>query len=276
MDEDVATGRHVTQLQPLTQSCVAGRVLAGAVAQPQRVHTDLPSLTRHVITVAVVDECVGRVLNQIETLGLLNNSIVIFVSDHGDVLGEHGIFNKTATFYESEVKVPFFVRMPGSTGEHKTVNGLTSSVDFVPTLFDLLEMSPDVSLPGHSLKPMMDGEASQRDHVLSSTCHSMMIRTANSKLWVDSRAGDGELYDLETDPNEYHNLFQKSEYAELRNQLTERMLLERIRSDIKNSQPTRAEINLHMEVGATRQPEMGMGRRRPPSMPSDSTRQGSR
>ena len=103
----------------------------------------------------MIDDCVGRVLNQIESLGLLNDTIVIFVSDHGDVLGEHGLFNKTATFYDCEVRVPFYIRMPGSEGEHKSIDGLASSVDFVPTLFDLMEITPDISLPGYSLKPMV-------------------------------------------------------------------------------------------------------------------------
>lgn len=209
----------------------------------------------------MIDACVGRVLNQIESLGLLNDTIIIFVSDHGDVLGEHGIFNKTATFYESEVKVPFYIRMPDSTGAHKTVNELASSIDFVPTLLDLLESNPDVSFPGYSLKPMMDNGAPVRDHVISSTCHSMMIRTTDTKLWVDSRFGDGELYDLEHDSKEHHNLFSKPEHAESRSKLTERLLTERIRSDIRNNMPTEEDLNLTREIAITHQPEIGYGRR---------------
>jgi arylsulfatase A-like enzyme len=204
---------------------------------------------------------VGRVLNQIESLGLFNNSIVIFVSDHGDVLGEHGVFNKTATFYDSEVRVPFYIRMPGSTSEHKTVNGLASSIDFVPTLFDLLDLNPDVSLPGHSLKPLMDNGTPVRDHVLSSTCHSMMIRTTDAKLWLDSRHNDGEMYDLNRDPHEDHNLFHAPEHADSRYKLTERLLLERIRSDIRNNSPTQAEMNRTREIAVTHQPEIGLGPR---------------
>ena len=209
----------------------------------------------------MIDECVGRVLNQIESLGLLDNSIVIFVSDHGDVPGEHGVFNKTATFYDSEVRVPFYIRMPGSNGEHKTVDGLASSIDFVPTLFDLLDLDPDVSLPGHSLKPLMDNDTQVRDHVLSSTCHSMMIRTNDTKLWLDSRHSDGEMYDLNRDPHEHHNLFHAPEHADARYKLTERLLLERIRSDILTNSPTRADMNRTREIAVTNQPEIGLGPR---------------
>jgi arylsulfatase len=203
----------------------------------------------------MIDECVGRVLDRIESLGLLNDTIIIFTSDHGDVLGEHGIFNKTATFYEGEVRIPFFVRLPG--GGHKSITGLGSNIDFVPTLFDLLELTPDISLPGHSLKPMISGAASPRDHVLCSIGPAMMIRTESSKLWLDSRFNDGELYDLNTDPKEQHNLFNNPAHAETRGKLTERLLLERIRSDVRNNKATEREWNLSLEVAVTGEPEVG-------------------
>lgn len=207
----------------------------------------------------MIDECVGQVLNKIETLGLLDDTIIIFTSDHGDVLGEHGIFNKTATFYEGEVRIPFFIRVPG--GKHRSVTGFGSNIDFVPTLFDLLDINPDLSLPGYSLKPMFGGGTSPRDHLLSSIGPAMMIRTEKHKLWLDSRHDDGELYDLEKDPKEQYNLFNDPAHSEIRGRLTERIALERIRSDLRNNKATEREWNLSLEVAVTGEPEVGYGGR---------------
>jgi choline-sulfatase len=207
----------------------------------------------------MIDECVSKVLNTIDSLGLLKDTIIIFTSDHGDVLGEHGIFNKTATFYEGEVRIPFFIRVPG--GEHRSVTGFGSNIDFVPTLFDLLEMEPDLSLPGHSLKSMLEGYPSPRDHVLSSIGPAMMIRTDRWKLWLDSRFDDGELYDLGTDSKEQRNLFKNPAYADTRRELTERLALERIRSDVRNNKATERDWNISLEVAVTGEPEVGYGGR---------------
>ena len=78
---------------------------------------------------------------------------------------------------------------------------------------------------------------------------------------LDSRYNDGELYDLKADPKEQHNLFNNPVHAQTRRELTERLLLERIRSDVRNNKATEREWNLSLEVAVTGEPEVGYGGR---------------
>jgi arylsulfatase A-like enzyme len=210
----------------------------------------------HHCLMKLVDDCLGRVLKTTRSLGLLENTLVVYCSDHGDLLGEHGLFNKAATFYEGEVRVPFMLRFPDGRGAGGHVPHLASTIDVAPTLFDLLGVDADESLPGRSLLPAMQDAGPLRDAVTCATVRGMMVRTERHKLWYDHRSRDGELYDLATDPDELENLYDRPEHAELRRQLFERMLHARLEDDWRDALPTAREKRLQREVWSSYEPEV--------------------
>ncbi len=224
----------------------------GGTIDEKRMRTGIAG---HHCLVKMVDDCVGRLMDKLESLGLLDDTLVVYCSDHGDLLGEHGLFNKAATFYESEIRVPFMVRFPDGYRAGERVARFASGIDVLPTLMEILGFKPDVSLPGISLLPAMRGEGAARDLVTCTNTRGMMIRTDRHKLWYNPVDGDGEMYDLERDPMELDNLFGLPEHSEMRRELFERMLHERIRDDQRFSQPTERDKRLHAEVNSSYEPE---------------------
>ena len=210
----------------------------------------------HHCLLKLVDDCLGRVLDALRDLGLLDNTLVVYTADHGDLLGEHGLFNKAATFYEGEVRVPFMLRFPDGRGAGARLPHLASTIDVVPTLLEILGVTADVSLPGRSLVPMIDRGAVLRDAVTCATVRGMMVRTEASKLWYDHRSGDGEMYDLAADPDELDNLYDAPERADLRRTLFERMLHARLEDDARDALPTERDRRLHREVWSSYEPEV--------------------
>ncbi len=204
----------------------------------------------------LVDDCLGRVLATMRELGLMENTLIVFTSDHGDVLGEHWIFNKAATFHEGEARIPFLVRFPDGAHASTRVGHLASSLDFVPTLLEILGVEADVSLPGMSLMPMIERDEKLRDAVTCATREQMMIRTETHKLWLHAELGDGEMYDLTADPMELDNLYGRPEYAALQAELTDRMLRERMRDDMTDNTNTAGELRIRDEAKVTYEPEI--------------------
>jgi arylsulfatase len=211
----------------------------------------------HFCLLKMVDDCLTMLMNKLREQNMLENTLIVFASDHGELLGEHGLFNKAATSYEAEVRVPFMIRFPDGYKAGECVEPLASSIDFVPTLFQLLELTPDVSLPGRSLVSMIEEGKTIRDHVtLADGDGTMGIRTKDYKLWYSASFKDGEMYDLRKDPNELHNLYHHEEYRELRRELFELMLHVRLEDDKRDNLPTRRERLLHDEVKASYEPEV--------------------
>lgn len=209
----------------------------------------------HHCLLKMVDDMLGQVLDEMQKLELLENTLIVFTSDHGDVLGEHGIFNKGATFYEGEARIPMMIRFPDGRHSGKQMKHLGSSLDFAPTLFDLLGVEADISLPGKSLLPMIEKGERVREFVTSATVNGMMILTEQEKLWQNTRDDDGEMYDLQKDPLELNNLFHNPNYLEMRRRLTEQMLRARMNDDISTSRPTERERRLHQEIRSSYEPE---------------------
>lgn len=213
-------------------------------------------IAAHHAMVGMVDDCFGRILERIGALGLSETTAVVFCSDHGDLLGEHGIFNKAATFYESEIRVPFLLRLPNAAHAGTRVTGFASGVDVFPTILELAGVHADVSLPGHSLLPAVRGEKPGRPYVTCTNTHGMMLRTPHAKLWLDARHGDGELYDLDNDPLELTNRYDDSSAGRLRADLTELLLRARMQDDLRHSRPTQRERLLHQEWVTADEPEI--------------------
>lgn len=164
---------------------------------------------------AFIDDNVGRILATMDELGLRENTIVIYMADHGDWLGDHGLILKGPMFYEGLLRVPLIVRGPGVPAG-QTIADPVSTIDIGTTAMALGGAEPLLTQHGRDLMPVIRGEET-RDFALSEwellptrvgvALSLRAVRTATHKLTKDLNSGEGELYDLVDDPNELRNLF---------------------------------------------------------------------
>jgi len=209
----------------------------------------------------MVDDCLGKIISKLEETSLLENTLIIYTSDHGDVLGEHRIFNKGATYYDSETRIPMMIRFPEKQNKGKSISQLAASVDFTPTLFDLLGIELDRSFPGYSLKPLIENGTSVRESVTCSNTNAMMYRNGEYKIWLNPD-GDGEMYHLVNDPLESNNLFNENDYGDKKAHLLQEMLKTRMIDDIRTHKLTEKEERLRLEVAITNEPEVPLVKRK--------------
>lgn len=163
--------------------------------------------------VTEIDDWVGKILNKLDALKLSENTLVIFVSDHGEMLGAHGMRGKFC-FYEESVRVPFLVRFPGRIKPGQVIDTPVSTLNIFPTILDYAGL---VTIPtdGFSLKPVMEGAVPKYDFAVSEwtwknqNVPSLMIRSRDWKLMTTHRGGGKDveaLFDLKNDPKEIKNL----------------------------------------------------------------------
>jgi uncharacterized sulfatase len=168
--------------------------------------------------ISFVDAQIGRLLDALHDLGLEKNTIVVFWSDHGYHLGEHGLWFKQSCFEES-AKTPLIISVPGLTSAGKLCRRNVELVDIYPTLAALTGLTPPDDLEGKSLVPLLKNPSSEWDfpaytQVQRGTFAGHSVRTA---LWRYTEWDFGkkgvELYNEETDPHELNNLASHPMYA---------------------------------------------------------------
>ena len=187
----------------------------------------------------MIDEKVGRILGALEEKGYLENSIVIFTSDHGDCLTDHGHSQKW-TMYEQIVRVPTIIWSPERFGKGRSVDGLCQQMDLGPTILELAGVEVPESLEARSLLPALEGRAwEERDHVfaeqardgiLTGTEFMTMVRSRDWKLVHFLDEPHGQLFDLTADPNEVNDLWEDPTGAEKKAELLAVLREWRIRS----------------------------------------------
>lgn len=190
--------------------------------------------------VSFVDDEVGRVLETLDAEGLAEDTIVLFCSDHGDMMGDHWMVRKGPFHFEGLLRTPMIWRWPGQFPAGRDVDGLVSALDVAPTLYDLCGVDdptrspyhlPETlqeppALPGHSLAPLLDGRTgSVRDGVIVENDEDyggLRVRsyvTERYKLTVYPGEEYGELFDLAADPEELHNRWDDPDYADVKARL---------------------------------------------------------
>lgn len=171
-------------------------------------------------SISFVDAQIGRLLNAVDALGLLNNTIIVFWSDHGYHLGEHGLWFKQSLFEES-TKCPLIIAVPGSESKGKVSKRIVELVDIFPTLAELTGLKPPEGLQGHSLVPLLENPDAEWSHPAFSQVERTQgpgysVRTEKYRLtkWLSGTAGR-ELYDEVNDAPEEHNLADDPSYKEV-------------------------------------------------------------
>ena len=185
--------------------------------------------------IELLDDQVGRMLAALDETGQRDNTLVIFMSDHGEMLGDHGILLKGPYFYECAVHVPLIIRWPQRFASNARYDGLVEMVDLVPTLLEAAGLPLPLRVQGRSLYNVCvepGDHHARREHVLceyynamtghGGAAHGTMLRTATHKICVYHGRDEGELYDLEADPQEARNLWSLPEQAALKLDLMKR------------------------------------------------------
>lgn len=183
-------------------------------------------------TVTFLDQQIGRILAELRDLGLDRNTAVIFTSDHGYFLGEHGFWQKS-NFHEEVARVPLVIATPGlATGR---TSAFAELVDLYPTAADLVGLPAGENVQGRSLRPVLeDPQARVRDAAVSLDRGSFAVRT-DGWAYMRYRDGSEELYDMRRDPQQFTNLAGTAEHAKPLRKLRRR--LDAFRNDALNSHP---------------------------------------
>jgi len=179
-------------------------------------HTEEHIRTRMAIyygMVSFMDQEIGRIVNRLDELGIAENTLLVFTTDHGHFLGQHGLIAKGAFHYEDVIRVPFITRWPGRIAANAVSNDIQNLVDLAPTFL----AAADVPIPGvmtgmNVLPGWCGGEAVRKWSITENrhTFKNVHLRTYVNdryKITVYRQGEDGELFDLQEDPGEIRNLW---------------------------------------------------------------------
>ena len=166
-------------------------------------------------SITFADAQVGRMLDALQRLGLDKNTVVVFTSDHGYHMGEHGYYQKT-TLFENATRVPLIIAAPGMKSGGKTSKSFAEMIDFYPTLAELCDLPAPRNLSGVSLVPTLkDPNVKTRESAFTQYDVGYSVRTERYRYnaWGEDGALGAELYDRASDPAELVNLAGKADMA---------------------------------------------------------------
>ena len=165
--------------------------------------------------ISEVDHHVGRVFDHLEASGLAENTIVLFVSDHGEYLGDYHTYGKGAPGNDCISRVPCIVKWPRGGKPGLTVTGLTEAIDVLPTILDVCSIPVPKSVQGTSFRPALEGDASHgKTCAITESRSCASIRTDRYR-YVCYRDGKELLYDQTSDPGQYIDLSGSAEYVQI-------------------------------------------------------------
>ena len=180
-----------------------------------------------------VDESIGRLLDYLDKSGLAENTVVIYSSDQGWYLGEHGWYDKR-WMYEESFRTPLIVRWPGITKAGSKNKNLVQNLDYAQTFLEICGVKSPKDMQGQSIVPLLKGKNPKNwrkslyyQYYEFPGAHSVRrhygVRTKNHKLIYFYKLDGWELYDLEKDPNELNSVYGKPEYAALTKKLKDEL-----------------------------------------------------
>ncbi len=172
--------------------------------------------------VSLLDTCVGQVMDKLKALGVYDDTLIIFTSDHGEMLGDRGLCEKFVP-YEASVKVPCIVHSADSSGGRR-VSSLTEHIDLTATILDYAGIKIPGRVSGESLTGLLAGDCPHKDTVYSQITEWRMLRDSRYKLVIYTD-GYGELYDLTDDPDETVNLYYNDAVQKVRREMEKKLLM---------------------------------------------------
>lgn len=184
--------------------------------------------------IAMIDDAVGRLLDRLDSLGLRENTVVIFTSDHGDFMGDHGLMLKAALHYQGLVRVPFIWSEPDHAGGPRRTEALSGSLDIARTILDRAGLAPSYGMQGQSLMPVIRGERQTAHEAvlieedghapafgMTVPIRARSVISDRYRLSIYDPEDWVELYDLKEDPLEMRNLADDPDYQDLRARMFE-------------------------------------------------------
>jgi arylsulfatase A-like enzyme len=197
--------RDINQRYPVTKKA------GGQKAAEQYV---LDSMQAYYGNVNLVDVMVGEILTTLDKLGLREDTLVIFTSDHGEMLYQHRAWGKQS-FFDPSVRVPLIISWPGVLPQGKTSDALVQMIDLYPTLLDVLGLEIPKSAQGKSLLPLLQGKTEKQWDVVYSELEGGNVMQFDGRYkWIDNGTGAPDLYDMKNDPWELRDLASLPEFRE--------------------------------------------------------------
>lgn len=204
--------------------------------------------------IAAVDDNLGRVLDYLDESGLAENTVVVYTSDQGFYLGEHGWFDKR-WMYEQSLRTPLIIRWPGVTDPGGRNDDIVSPLDFAPTFLEMAGAETPTEMQGASLVPLLQGQTPEnwRTHFYYHYYEYPSVHFVRRHYGVaDGRyklihfyepdVDEWEMYDVKFDPNELHSIYGNAAYARIQEQLHEE--LTRLRQELNVPDEDPPESNL--------------------------------
>ena len=185
--------------------------------------------TQYYGEVTFIDDSIGRVLQTLEELKIRDSTLIIFTSDHGDLLGDHGLYFKGLAYWQS-ANVPLFFNWPGHLRAGKVVAGIVQQIDLLPTILELAGLPAPGGVQGRSQAKLLTTDSTDTGYEYAYIEHADSDYSLRGRKWritVYPGHDYGELYDVENDPNEFANLWDDTRFEQVRNELI-RALLARI------------------------------------------------
>lgn len=183
-----------------------------------------------------IDHQLGRIINILKETGQYENTIIIFTSDHGELLGDHGLIYKGCRFYEGLTHVPLIISWPGKGLNNVRSDALVELIDLAPTILEAVGLEIPYYMQGQSLLSIIKGEKEASYHKNDVICeyndaiegedhtHGLMYYDGRYKICIYKGHDIGEIYDLLEDPGEFNNLWISDNYKELKTKLLEKVI----------------------------------------------------
>jgi hypothetical protein len=181
-----------------------------------------------------IDDCVGKIIQALKDTGVYENTIIVFTTDHGDYMGEHGLYYKNK-MYESAYRIPFLIQWPEKIAANQEIKNIVSNVDVFPTIFGLMGLSYNSRIHGNDASNLLTGQAHQwtdESFEFHPKQEHVGIFTPKWHLWIgkegSTELGDKvpncALFDRQNDPWQQNNLYDDPDYSHTRLVLINRLL----------------------------------------------------
>jgi arylsulfatase A-like enzyme len=192
--------------------------------------------------VSFIDDSIGRVMDALEQNQVRDDTLIVFISDHGDLLGDHDLFFKGQEHYRGCTNLPFFVNWPGRVKPGQVIDGLVEEIDVFPTIAEFANLPRTPGVQGRSQAPVLRGESGDTGYssilvehaingepimngsVSDTTPDVYTLRTREWRLTYVPSLRTGELYDLADDPDELVNRWTDSKFDDIRSKLKDQLL----------------------------------------------------